>query len=405
MLRNLALFLLTVVLGAGAGFAQTGTATQSAEPFKVGTFLIGPTQKVGIVLRDALVVDLAEANADFEKTRSYPRRAMPSEMVGLITDYENGLKERIYAIVNDLVRTNALTGSRPSYVRDVSQVRTLAPIPRPRMIMNTAVNFYSHIAENASPEQRAKAIAERKANRGVPYMFLKAPSSVIGTGETILIPYGRTELDWEIELATVIGRAARYVAAPKAQEHVFGYTVMLDISDRGGRPPGGFSGVDWFVMKGQDTFGPMGPFIVPREFYGDPMAKLKQTLLVGADQRQQADASDMIHSVGEVIEYASSLVTLMPGDVIGAGTSGGVGMGTSVRGEQVWLVAGDEITATIEGIGTLRHKVAAAPAPPRGTGSYLPPVSTYRGRGRGAAPGTGAGAGAGGGRGSANQQP
>jgi 2-keto-4-pentenoate hydratase/2-oxohepta-3-ene-1,7-dioic acid hydratase in catechol pathway len=94
----------------------------------------------------------------------------------------------------------------------------------------------------------------------------------------------------------------------------------------------------------------------------------------------------MIHSVWEVIEYASSLVTLMPGDVIGAGTSGGVGMGTSVRGEQVWLVAGDEITATIDGLGTLRHRVEAAPAPPPGTGAYLPPVSSYRGRGRGAAP-------------------
>jgi 2-keto-4-pentenoate hydratase/2-oxohepta-3-ene-1,7-dioic acid hydratase in catechol pathway len=324
--------------------------------------------------------------------------AIPGEMAGVIAEYENGLKGRIYAIVNDLVQGGALGGTRPAYVRELTQVRTLAPIPRPRMIMNTAVNFYSHIAENASPEQRAKAIAERKANRGVPYMFLKAPSSVIGTGETILIPYGRTELDWEIELATVIGRAARYVPAPRALDHVFGYTVMLDISDRGGRPPGGFTGVDWFVMKGQDTFGPMGPFIVPKEFYGDPMAKLKQTLLVGGDQRQQADASDMIHSVGEVIEYASSLVTLMPGDVIGAGTSGGVGMGTSVRGEQVWLVAGDEITATIEGIGTLRHKVAAAPAPPPGTGSYLPPLSTYRGRGRGAAPATTGAGGRGGGQ-------
>jgi 2-keto-4-pentenoate hydratase/2-oxohepta-3-ene-1,7-dioic acid hydratase in catechol pathway len=139
-------------------------------------------------------------------------------------------------------------------------------------------------------------------------------------------------------------------------------------------------------MKGQDTFGPMGPYIVPKEFYGDPMVRLKQTLLVGGDQRQQSDASDMIHSVWEVIEYASSLVTLMPGDVIGAGTSGGVGMGTSVRGEQVWLVAGDEITATIDGLGTLRHRVEAAPAPPPGTGAYLPPVSSYRGRGRGAAP-------------------
>ena len=380
------LFLLAVVLACPMpGYSQAGTAAQSVEPFKVGTFLIANNPTVGIVLRDRFVVDLAQANAAIGKSRSFPARTMPSDMVALISDYEMGLKGRIYAIVNDLVQSNALTGTRPPYVRELSQVRTLAPIPRPRMIMNTAVNFYSHIAESGTPEQRAQAIAARKANRGVPYMFLKAPSSVIGTGETILIPYGRTELDWEIEMATVIGRTARYVPAPKAQDHVFGYTVMLDISDRGGRPPGGFGGgTDWFVMKGQDTFGPMGPFIVPKEFYGDPMVKLNQTLLVGNEQRQQAGASDMIHSVWEVIEYASSLVTLLPGDVIGAGTSGGVGMGTSVRGQQVWLVAGDEITATIDGIGTLRHKVEAAPAPPAGTGAYLPPVSSYRGQGRGA---------------------
>jgi 2-keto-4-pentenoate hydratase/2-oxohepta-3-ene-1,7-dioic acid hydratase in catechol pathway len=384
MPRVLVLLLAAVLACPAPGLAQTGTAAQSVEPFKVGTFVIGGAPAVGIVLRDSLVVDLAQANAAMEKSRAFPRRAMPADMVALIGDYENGLKGRIYAIVNDLVQSKALSGTRPAYVRELSQVRAMAPIPRPRMIMNAAVNFYSHIAETGTPEQRAQAIAARKANRGVPYMFLKAPSSVIGTGETILIPYGRTELDWEIEVATIIGKTARYVAAPRAQEHVFGYTIMLDISDRGGRPPGGFSGgTDWFLMKGQDTFGPLGPFIVPKEFYGDPMVKLKQTLLVGKDQRQQADASDMIHSVWEVIEYASSLVTLAPGDIIGAGTSGGVGMGTSVRGEQVWLVAGDEITATIDGIGTLRHRVEAAPAPPAGTGSYLPPVSSYRGQGRG----------------------
>ena len=398
MPRLTLLVLAAVLTWPAAAVGQPGRAARSAEPFKLGTFATANTTWVGVVLRDRFVVDLVQANADMERTRNYPRQAIPTDMVGLITAYENGLKERIYAIVTDLMQGAALTGTRPGYVRELAQVRTLAPIPRPRMIMNTAVNFYSHIAEGAPAEQRARAIAERKANRGVPYMFLKAPSSVVGTGETILIPWGRTELDWEIELATVMGRPARYVPAPKAQDHVFGYTVMLDISDRGGRPPGGFTGVDWFVMKGQDTFGPMGPFIVPREFYGDPMAKLKQTLLVGADQRQQADASDMIHSVWEVIEYASSLVTLQPGDVIGAGTSGGVGMGTSVRGEQVWLVAGDEITATIDGIGTLRHKVAAAPAPPPGTGSYLPPVTSYRGQGRrggGAAAPAPGGAGAG----------
>jgi 2-keto-4-pentenoate hydratase/2-oxohepta-3-ene-1,7-dioic acid hydratase in catechol pathway len=358
-----------------AGYAQTGTAAKSAEPFKVGTFRIGTTQTVGIVLRDALVVDVVQANAALEKSRSFPARRMPSEMVEFIADYENGLKGRVYAIVNEVVQSKTLDSKPPAYVRKLAEVKTLAPIPRPRQIMMTAVNFYSHIAENAAPDARAKAIAARKANRGVPYMFLKSPSSVIGTGDTILIPHGRTELDWEIELATIIGRPARYVAAPKAEDYVFGYTVLLDISDRGGRPQGGFSaGVDWFLMKGQDTFGPMGPFIVPKEFYGNPMTDLKQTLLVGTDQRQQADASDMIHSVWEVIEYASSLVTLQPGDVIGAGTSGGVGMGTSVRGSQVWLVAGDEITGSIDKIGTLRHKVEAAPAPPAGTGSYLPPV-------------------------------
>ena len=192
---------------------------------------------------------------------------------------ENGLKGRIYAIVNELVQTKALDGKRPAYVRELKEVQTLAPIPRPRQIMMTAVNFYSHIAENAPPEVRAKAVAARKANRGTPYLWLKATSSIIGTGETVVMPYGRTQLDWEVELGTIIGRRARYVAAPKAEEHVFGYTVMIDISDRGGRPPGGFgSGSDWFIQKGQDTFGPMGPFIVPKEFYGNPMNELKQTL-------------------------------------------------------------------------------------------------------------------------------
>jgi 2-keto-4-pentenoate hydratase/2-oxohepta-3-ene-1,7-dioic acid hydratase in catechol pathway len=362
-----------------AAHAQAGSSAKSVEPFKVGTFRIGSTRTVGLVVRDTLVVDLVQANAALEKSRGFPARSMPSDMIDLIAEYEDGLKGRIYAIVNELVQAKALDGKRPAYVRELKDLQTLAPIPRPRQIMMTAVNFYSHISENAAPDVRAKAIAARKANRGVPYLWLKATSSVIGTGETVVMPYGRTQLDWEVELGTIIGRRGRYVAAPKAEEHVFGYTVMIDISDRGGRPPGGFSsGSDWFIQKGQDTFGPMGPFIVPKEFYGNPMKELKQTLLVGTEQRQQADSSDMIHSVWEVIEYASSLVTLQPGDVIGAGTSGGVGMGTSVRGSQLWLVAGDEITASIDGIGTLRHKVEAAPAPPPGTGAYLPPVATYR---------------------------
>ena len=139
--------------------AQSGTAAKSAEPFKVGTFLIDKSETTGLVLRDLLVVDLVQANAALEKTRSFPSRRMPSDMVNLIAEYENGLKGRLYAIVNELVQSKALDGTRPSYVRELTQVKTLAPIPRPRQIMMTAVNFYRHIAENAGREERAKAIA------------------------------------------------------------------------------------------------------------------------------------------------------------------------------------------------------------------------------------------------------
>jgi 2-keto-4-pentenoate hydratase/2-oxohepta-3-ene-1,7-dioic acid hydratase in catechol pathway len=182
-----------------------------------------------------------------------------------------------------------------------------------------------------------------------------------------------------VELATVIGRAAKYVSAASAERHIFGYMVSLDISDRGGRPPGGNTlQSDWFVGKGHDTFAPMGPWIVPKEFYGDPMEKLRQTLSVNGEQMQEAQAGDMIHSLYELIEYASSIITLYPGDVINNGTSGGVGMGTAVRGAQRFLQPGEEIVATIDDIGTLRIPVVAEQAPTGGTGARLPPVNSYR---------------------------
>jgi 2-keto-4-pentenoate hydratase/2-oxohepta-3-ene-1,7-dioic acid hydratase in catechol pathway len=214
----------------------------------------------------------------------------------------------------------------------------------------------------------------------VPYLFLKPTrGAVIGNGDKVVIPYGRDRTDWEVELATVIGRAAKYVTAAEAQGYIFGYMVSLDISDRGGRPPGG-NGMtsDWFVGKGHDTFAPMGPWIVPKEFYGDPMQKLRQTLSVDGTQMQEARAGDMIHSLYELIEYASSIITLFPGDVINNGTSGGVGMGTAVRGEQRFLKAGEEISASIDDIGTLRLQVVAEEAPPGGSGARLPPVNSYR---------------------------
>ncbi len=359
-------------------------ATQSvpdvAEPFKVGTFEIHGVAEVGIVLRDRYIVELGRANEALEKAAAYPSIPLPADMLELIERYEYGMKRRLYEIVNHVVAANLLAGNRPDYVHEVSDVRTLPPILYPGKILNAAVNFYSHVDESGSDEERTAARRARRENRGVPYLFLKpSKGAVVGNGAPIVLPYGRDRIDWEVELGTVIGRTAKYVSANNAQDYVFGYTVTLDISDRGGRPPGGNPLTsDWFVGKGHDTFAPLGPWIVPKEFYGDPMEKLRQTLSVGDETMQEATAGDMIHSLWELIEYGSSIITLYPGDVINNGTSGGTGAGTAVRGEQRFLQPGEEITATIDGIGTLRMPVVSEEAPNDLTGAQLPPVRSYR---------------------------
>jgi 2-keto-4-pentenoate hydratase/2-oxohepta-3-ene-1,7-dioic acid hydratase in catechol pathway len=380
---TLAILVLILIASAGppAVYGQSGPGTTSAEPFKVGTFEIRGEPVVGLVLRDSLIVDVRAANAALERSPMYPRVPMPADMVELIGRYEYGVKPRLYEIVNDLVRNNRLTAKpRPEYVHDLASVRTLPPIIYPGKILNAAVNFYSHVNEAGTPEEIAAGRRQRREQRGVPYLFLKpSRGAVIGNGDSVVLPYGRDRIDWEVELGTVIGRAAKNVSAKDAPDYIFGYMISLDISDRGGRPPGGapFTS-DWLVGKGHDTFAPMGPWIVPKEFYGDPMQKLRQTLSVDGTKMQEARAGDMIHSLYELIEYASSIITLFPGDVVNNGTSGGVGMGTAVRGEQRFLKAGEVIEASIDDIGTLRIPVVAGEAPGPGTGARLPPVSSYR---------------------------
>ncbi len=381
MRRILIVGLLAAFASAGAASAQTDVTP--VEPFKVGTFDIHGVPHVGVVLRDSLVIDIEVANLALEASPEYARVPMPEDMIELIGRYEYGVRLRLYEIVNHLAANDLIDGSmRAPYIHDVADVRTLPPIMYPGKIMNAAVNFYSHVSETGSEEARAEARRARRENRGVPYLFLKpSRGAVIGNDDAVVIPWGRDRTDWEVELGTVIGRAAKYVSATEAQDYIFGYTVTIDISDRGGRPPGGNPTTsDWFVGKGHDTFAPMGPWIVPKEFYGDPMENLRQTLSVGGEQMQEARAGDMIHTLYELVEYGSSIITLFPGDVINNGTSGGVGMGTAVRGAQRFLQPGDVIEATIDGIGTLTIPVVAEDEPPGGTGARLPPVRSYRGR-------------------------
>ena len=357
-----------------------------AEPFKVGTFAVGNEQFAGLVMRDdSLIVDLVEANKALELMPQYPGVNMPGDVLGLIEGYEYGLKYRVYEIVNWLVEDGLLSGSgRPGYIHPVADVDIRAPIQYPSKIMNAAVNFYTHACEGCTEEQLAQRTRERRENRGVPYLFLKpSRGAVIGDGDDVIMPYGRDQIEYEVEMAIVFGRSGKYISSARAYDHVFGYMVAMDISDRGGRPPGGYSsGQDWFVGKGHDTFAPHGPWIVPKEFYGDPMERLHQITVVDGVTVQEAKAGDMIHNIPELIEYASSLITLFPGDVLQSGTSGGTGSGRVERATgSGYLVDGETINATIEGIGTLTHRVVREQSVPDDlSGAQLPPTRTYRNR-------------------------
>ena len=383
--RNLVSLTLSAALAlftsAGSVYAQDA---ESVEPFKVGTFAIDDVPTVGLVMRDdQLIVELTAANRAMELLPQYASMLMPADMLGLIEQYEYGLKYRIYEVVNWLNEESLLeSGNQPSYIHSVADVDIMAPIQYPSKVMNAAVNFYTHACEGCSAEQLAQRTRERQENRGVPYLFLKPTrGAIVGDGDDIIMPYGRDEIEYEVEMAIVFGKAGKYISANRAYDHVFGYMVAMDVSDRGGRPPGGY-GVrsDWFVGKGHDTFAPHGPWIVPKEFYGDPMERLHQITVIDGVTVQEAQAGDMIHNIPELIEYASSLITVFPGDVMQSGTSGGTGAGRVQRATgSGFLQDGETIQASIEGIGTLTHVVRAeASIPADLSGSQLPPVSSYR---------------------------
>ena len=383
--RNLVSLTLSAALAlfasAGSVYAQDA---ESVEPFKVGTFAIDDVPTVGLVMRDdQLIVELTAANRAMELLPQYASMLMPADMLGLIEQYEYGLKYRIYEVVNWLNEEGLLeSGNQPDYIHPVADVDIMAPIQYPSKVMNAAVNFYTHACEGCSAEQLAQRTRERQENRGVPYLFLKPTrGAIVGDGEDIIMPFGRDEIEYEVEMAIVFGKAGKYISANRAYDHVFGYMVAMDVSDRGGRPPGGY-GVrsDWFVGKGHDTFAPHGPWIVPKEFYGDPMERLHQITVIDGVTVQEAQAGDMIHNIPELIEYASSLITVFPGDVMQSGTSGGTGAGRVQRATgSGFLQDGETIQASIEGIGTLTHVVRAETSIPADlSGSQLPPVSSYR---------------------------
>ena len=212
-----------------------------------------------------------------------------------------------------------------------------APVPRPGKIVCVGLNYHDHAGE--------LKLAVPKA----PALFSKFSSCVIAPGEPVVIPAGSEQLDYEAELAVIIGRRATRVSAERAYDVVFGYTAFNDVTARDFQ----FADVQWQRGKSCDTFAPMGPAIVTADEIPDPHT-LRITLTVNGAVMQESNTSQMIFGVPEIIEYITRTITLEPGDVIATGTPAGVGYG---RKPPVFLRKGDRMTVDIERIGSLGNPI------------------------------------------------
>jgi 2-keto-4-pentenoate hydratase/2-oxohepta-3-ene-1,7-dioic acid hydratase in catechol pathway len=235
----------------------------------------------------------------------------------------------------DLVETAAAKG----WVVKRSAAQCFAPVPRPGKLICIGLNYRDHAAELNMP------VPAR------PVVFSKFTSAVIGAGDPVVLPAGSAQVDYEAELAVIVGRRAKNVPAERAMDYVLGYTAFNDVTARDFQASDG----QWQRSKSCDTFAPMGPSIVTSDVVTDP-SNLSITLSVNGATMQASNTKQLIFSVPELIEFLSTTITLEPGDVIATGTPPGVGAG---RMPPVFLKAGDRMTVEIQGLAPLTNPIVA----------------------------------------------
>ena len=223
---------------------------------------------------------------------------------------------------------------------DLASVQLVAPLQQPPRIFAIGLNYREHAAESKMVVQ------------AVPTVFLKLPSSICGPDDTVLLPKNAKQTDYEAEFAVVIGKAGSYIDAADWEQHVFGYTIVNDVSARDIQ----LATSQWILGKNFPTFTPMGPVVVTRDEIADPHA-LDIKLTLTGEVMQSANTRDLIFRIPELIAHISSIVPLQAGDIISTGTPPGVGLG---RTPQRWLVPGDDMVIEIEGVGTLHNPVQNA---------------------------------------------
>jgi 2-keto-4-pentenoate hydratase/2-oxohepta-3-ene-1,7-dioic acid hydratase in catechol pathway len=228
-----------------------------------------------------------------------------------------------------------------SSARVAADARLGPPISRPSKIICIGLNFRDHAAETGAEIPKE------------PVIFFKATTALVGPNDPVRIPRNASKVDWEVELAVVIGKVARYVPRNEALNHVAGYVLHNDYSERSFQLE---RGGQWVKGKSADTFAPLGPFLATPDELADPH-NLKMWLKVNGKIRQNSSTRNMIFDTATLVSYVSEFMTLLPGDVISTGTPAGVGLGMK---PPKYLVAGDLVELGIEGLGESRQKIVAS---------------------------------------------
>jgi 2,4-diketo-3-deoxy-L-fuconate hydrolase len=271
-------------------------------------------EKPGVLLKGGTWLDVSEAVRDYDGTFFA----------------ENGIES-----LREWLDKNESTAPRVP-----SSTRLGPPISRPSKIVCIGLNYRAHAGES-----QMEVPAE-------PVVFLKSPSSLSGPFDPVVIPRDAKKVDWEVEMAVVVGKRAAYVETKDAMEHVAGYFILNDYSERAFQLE---RGGQWVKGKSADTFAPVGPFLATQDEIADPKA-LDIWLKVNGEIRQNSNTAQMIFDVSTLVAYISQFMTLLPGDIISTGTPAGVGLGMK---PPTYLKAGDVVELGVAGLGESRQEIVA----------------------------------------------
>ncbi len=311
--------------------------------YQIGSGTVAGRERIVLFSQDVHIdVLTALSNNQMKKALSLEDTEIPTSLLSMMLQWPHW-REKLPQIVEYWFAHCEEDGLQGQLHKD--EIRWLPPLMYPNKLLCLGANYSDHNTEMGNMT-RSK----------YPFSFLKPPTTtLVGSGELVMLPEYAKMIDWEVELAVIIGKKTHRVQGEEVMASIAGYSILNDISARDWVPKEeqSFMGFDWVMLKGFDGAAPMGPYITPAEFVPDPQA-LALSLSVNGQVKQNSNTAHMVFSVREIVEHLARVMTLEPGDIIATGTPSGVGFG---RKPPEFLKSGDHMVAEIEGLGQLETSV------------------------------------------------